>query len=195
MADRLGPLHEDQGKVPVKERLGPVNEPRVTHRAGGRTHPRNNFKPSHKGKTPVSTRLGVRIQDQEPVEVPRSQKRGSKRVTLKNANKAASPQKETHSSDDDIIPEKSCKHTIDSSGHHADEAVLSACSCPKTTPKRVSVFQRLSSEASNTKLRHFRKKRSAIKGLLENARGLSSDDEASDANSAITSDNTVSNPG
>ena len=268
IVDRLGPLHEDRGKVLIEECLGPVTEPRAIRRAGGRTRPRNNFKPSHKGKTPISTRLGVCIQNQEPVEILRSQKRSSKHVTLENANKAANPLKETYSSDDDnVILGELCQRTIGCSGHLTDElyyqaggmnksrkrytretkshcpcvelirAVLSACSCPKTAPQRVSVFERISNGKDKSNLKRLRKKRSVVQGdeppevtinmvnkgksirpsssdpLVSHRltrlrsgttrrrdyqrmqRGLSSDDEVSDANSAVASDNTVSSPG
>ena len=105
IAERLGLLHEDQGKAPVKERLGMMNEPRATHRAGGHTHPRNKLEPPYVGKTPIMGCLGWRVEIQEPVEAPCSRRRGSKCVTLDNANKALHPQREMCSSDDDnVIP-------------------------------------------------------------------------------------------
>ena len=208
------------------------------------------------------------IQNQEPVEILRSQKRSPKHVTLKNANKAANPLKETYSSDDDnVIPGELCQHTIGCSGHLIDElyyraggmnesrkiyaretkshypcaelirTILSACSCPKTAPQRVSVFERISNGKDKSNLKRLRKKRSVVQGdeppevtvnmvdkgkssrpsssdpLVSHRltrlrsgttrrrdyqrmqRGLSSDDEASDANSAVASDNTVSSSG
>ena len=93
-------------------------------------------------------------------------------------------------SDDDVIPEKLFRHVVDCSGHHADElyyraggtnrsqkryfwemdfhclytkiirTVSSACSYPKTAPRRVLVFERISIEASKPKSRHFCKRRS-----------------------------------
>ena len=267
IVDRLGPLHEDRGKVLIEGHLGPMIEPRTTRRAGGHTCPHNNFKPSYKGKTPVFTRLGVCIKVQDPVKSSRLQMRDSKRVTLENANKELHTQKKTRKINERIIPENSCKQSIGYSDGNVDElyyraegmnksrkrstreleshcpcakiirTVLSACSCPKTAPQRVSVFERISNGIARSKPKRLRKKRSAVhdnelpkvtinmadkeKSIRPSSsdplvshrltrlrvgttrrrdyqrmqRGLSSDDKASDANSTIASDNTVSSPG
>nr|ABD63112.1 hypothetical protein 18.t00008 [Asparagus officinalis] len=256
MADHPGPLYKDQDKVAIKERLGLVTEPRAIIRAGGRTR-----------KTSVIDRLGRRIKLQEPVESSRLQMRDSKRVTLENANKELHTQKKTRKKNKRVIPEDSCKQPIGCSDGNVNElyyraggmnksrkrytretkshcpcaklirAVLSACSCPKTAPQRVSVFERIFNGATKPKPKRFYEKQSAIQGdelpevtinmadkgksirpsssdpLISHRltrlrsgttrrrdyqrmqRGLSSDDEASDANSAVASDNTVSSPG
>ena len=97
------------------------HEPRATHRVGGRTRPSNKSEPSYNGKALITDRLGLRVIIQEPVEVSRSRKRDSKSATLESTDKTTNPQKETCSSDDDVIPEKLSRHAVDCSGHHADE--------------------------------------------------------------------------
>nr|ABB55321.1 hypothetical protein 12.t00036 [Asparagus officinalis] len=116
----------------------------------------------------------------------------SKCVTPTKANNVLFTQIKTRQTDERVIPKNSCKQLIGYSDRNVDElyyraggtnksrkrgtrkadshclctkiikAVLSACSCPKTSPQRVSVFKRISTEASKPKSRHFHKRRSVV---------------------------------
>ena len=136
--------------------------------------------------TKAVMRTNLRIEVQEPAENSRPKRHVSRRVTFESPKKAVHPQKETLPSDDDnVIPEKSCQHTIGYSDRQADElyyraggtnktrkrspreqetqcpcsklirAVLSECNCIKAVLKRVSVFERLSIETPKPRPRRF----------------------------------------
>ena len=178
--ERLGPLPGDRCKAPVQECLSPMKKPRTTQHAGGRCH----FQ--HDKKFKAAAHANLRIEVQEPAKNSHPKRHVSRRVTLESPKKAVRPQKETLSSDDDdVIPEKSCQHTIGYSDRQADElyyrdrstrknrkrsprgleiqcpcsklirAVLSECNCIKTVPERISVFERLSTETPKPRPRRF----------------------------------------
>nr|ABD63087.1 hypothetical protein 17.t00014 [Asparagus officinalis] len=137
LKDHLDSLPEDRGRVPVKEHLGPLKGPQANIQTRGRTRPPNKL-------ILITARLG----------------------------------KKTCQTDERVIPENSCKQPIYCPEHNADElyyrargtnkprkkstqeadshcpciklirTVSSACNYPKSALQRVSVFQRLSSEAA-----------------------------------------------
>ncbi|ONK73240.1 uncharacterized protein A4U43_C04F28830 [Asparagus officinalis] len=185
--ERLGLLPDEGCKAPVQERLGPIKKPRTTQHAESRRHPQ------HDKKIMAARRTNLRIEVQEPAENSRPQRHVSRRVTLENPKKAVRPQKETLSSDnDDVIPEKSCQHTIGYSDLQADElyyrvggtsktrkmspreletqcpcskliqAVLYECNCIKTVPERISVFERLSTKTPKPRRRRFRQRKTVV---------------------------------
>ena len=125
--ERLGPIHDERGKAPVQERLGPMKKPRTTQHAGGRHHLQ------HDKEFKAAVRANLRIEVQEPAENSRPKGHVSRRVTFESPKKEVRPQKETLSSDDDnAIPERSCPHTIGYSDCQADELYYRDGSTRKT---------------------------------------------------------------
>ena len=187
---RLGPLPGNRGKVPIKERLGPLKGHQVSNQTGGRINPPTK---DEKGKAPITDRIGLRVEIQEPVQFLCSQKRKLERATFEKTNKTSHAKGEAHSSEDDgVLPRSTCQHSIGCSSYQADElyyraggmgksrkkyvqdmesrcpcaniikAVLSECSCAQT-PRRISVFDRISTGTSEAKPRRFQRRRRMVK--------------------------------
>ena len=62
--------------------------PQTTNQTGGHANPP---KKNNRGKAPVTDRIGLRVEVQEPVKFSRSQKRRLERATFEDANKASYP--------------------------------------------------------------------------------------------------------
>ena len=135
LTGHLGPLPANRGRVPVKERLGPLKGPQVSNQTGGRFNPPNK---ENKGKAPITDRIGLRVELKEPVQFIRSQKRKIERATLDKTNQVLHSQGEAHSSEDEsVILRDTHQHSVGCSSYQADELYYRAGGVGKSRKRYV----------------------------------------------------------